>query len=442
MHPSELISPSLRALAACIAVLVTVLGAGDALAASEEDSEREGWRRREAELDRVLAEHPLDHGARVERAALRAWQGRYDDSVSDYRVLLEREATDVEALVGMAYALAWAGRYDAAEAAFGSARTLDPENRGARKGLAYVYLWRGENEAATPIFEEIAAADPTDSDARIGLGQARLGLGQGLGAEASFREALELDAESEAAAAGLVAARDAPALLEASVRFGYSSSSEDFGLRHLELGTWLNASTRLWGRFDNTLSLDNPALARSGTPARTYLVGAAHRVTREVFLSGEAGFRELPGADQGVFRLEGSYFASNQGVKLGLQVSPTAEGVVDWLGYGEYDLPLGSRVRLKPQLLYARTGALADDEYRGLLFVEFQAPMGWLLRGAAGVGYLRSAAATSGALLLGLADLSIPIFSYHRIHLSARHEALPENTFTVAMAGLTVRLPR
>ena len=93
----------------------------------------------------------------------------------------------------------------------------------------------------------------------------------------AFDQALQIDPDSPAAAAGRVAALNAAPKLEAAAWYG-STSNADSGLRLVEVGWWAGRDTRLSARYDDSLSLDNPAIVRRGESARTYLAGVHHAV--------------------------------------------------------------------------------------------------------------------------------------------------------------------
>jgi tetratricopeptide (TPR) repeat protein len=206
------------------------------------------------------------------KATAQAWRGNYFAAIETYRKSLVIEPENLEALLGIGYAFAWSGDYPYSEAYFDRALALHPEHYEALKGGAYVALWSGDAEAARSRFMELSANSDTDPEIPVAIGQANLQLGDTRAANKAFDRALLLDPGNTDAVAGRKAARNAKARLEAGAWYG-STSNADSGLRLVELGWWAGSDTRLSARYDDSLSLDNPAIVRRGESARTYLAG-------------------------------------------------------------------------------------------------------------------------------------------------------------------------
>src|SRR5262249_20383731 len=87
-----------------------------------------------------------------------SWQGRFDESIAEYDVLLEHHPGDLDASLGRAEVLSWAGRYAEAESAFNAVLASDASNLRAVRGLARVYLWWGPNPPDDPYGRAMAFA--------------------------------------------------------------------------------------------------------------------------------------------------------------------------------------------------------------------------------------------------------------------------------------------
>lgn len=400
--------------------------------------------RAEQAYSEVLRSYPGDRRALLGRATARAWQGKDELSETDFEQVLAQNPNDLEALVGLGYNYAWVERYSEAEATFKRALVVAPDNIGAQKGLGYNYLWSERSNEARAIFEKIATANPSDAEARTALAQVDLQSGRTRSAIRSYKEALQLEPSRTDAVQGLRTAYGAPALLELSVWGGTASGGGDAGLRLVELASWINEATRIWARYDNSLSLDNPALARSGLDARTYYGGILRKFGEAWFGLFEFGYRDLPeGANQEIYKAEVTKLSNNRAAKLGGQISPHSDGYTDELVYAGYNFPLGERWRVEPAVFYSNTGAANDDEWRGVAFAEYKAPQGWTVGAGAGGGYLDSdIPGASGGVFVANALASVPVGGYHSLYASVRYEDNPFNDFVVAQVGVTLRLPR
>ena len=356
----------------------------------------------------------------------------------------KKDAEDFGALVSLGYERAWAKQFKEAEEIFKRSIRMDPNNLSAQKGLGYVYLWSGHHEEALKHFDRLAKAYPEEPEIQVAIGQTSLGMGHPQKAEESFENALSIDPLRTDAVQGLRAAYSFPALIELHVWGGNTSDGGDSGLRLVELASWVTPKIRLWGRFDNSLSLDNPALARSGQNAKTYFAGVLNQFSSNWLGSAEFGYRDLPeGKHQEIYKLSGVYLRENHAVKLGAQVSPHSDGFTDELIFAGYDFPVGGGFRLEPTLFYANTGATNDDEWRGILFGHYKSPNGWSVSAGGGGGRIDSAIPTaSGSVKVANALLTLPVYKYHSLNFSARYENNPNDEFTVVMVGITLRWPR
>jgi tetratricopeptide (TPR) repeat protein len=394
--------------------------------------------------DRVLAQYPGDRRARVGRGVARSWLGDRSGARADFEAVLAGSPDDLEALNGLAYDYAWGGDYVLAEQTFVRGLRVEPRHVSLRKGLAFTYLWSGRSQAAEQLFTAIATDYPMDAEATRGIGQARLALGRAQPAEASFEAALALDPEDSAARAGIVAARQLPSPFEATFWVGDSAASNDFELRAFELASWVNPRTRIGLRHDDSLSLDNPALARSGLDADAWFVGAARRLTDQWTGVIEVGLRDLPqGAEQEIYKLEASYAPGPRVWKLGLQSSPHSSGFDDTLLFGGLNFPLADRVRFDATLFLAETGAAGDDETRGVAFVEYRPERNWSLGAGVGIGRISAAnAAADGNVSTMHLVARVDLRSALSLSAQIRRENGPLVDYTIGMIGITYRQGR
>ena len=392
--------------------------------------------------ERILAAEPENVRALNGKATAQAWRGNYFASVETFRESLSIEPKNLEALIGIGYAFAWSGDFSYAQSYFDRVLALEPGNHEARKGSAYVALWSGDAETARSRFAELAADRGTEPELSVALGQARLQLGESKAAYSAFDRALQLDPDSRAAVAGRVAALNAAPRFEAAAWYG-STSSADSGLRLVEMGWWAGRDTRLFARYDDSLSLDNPAIVRRGESARTYLAGAHHAVNDKLGVLLEAGVRQLPDGDQNLYRAEIVLNNLPGKVTLGTQIGDHELGYTDSLYQIGIGVPFAGRWQVESNNYFSTVGADKDDEWRSVLNVLYTADSGSNAMLGAGVGEVdRGGLQNKESVRVAHAMLTIPVFGYHRVHLALRNEDLPRNSINVAMLGFTFRLPR
>jgi tetratricopeptide (TPR) repeat protein len=288
----------------------------------------------------LLSMAPQNVPALNGRATALAWQGNYAEAEQVYGEALALEPGNIDTLTGLGYARAWNGDYPAALSAFEAATAIAPGHLSARKGEAFVYLWSGNNARAESAFAVLASEYPLDAEILIALGQARLQQGFSRSAVDTFDRAMAVDPAREAARMGRVAAFNAPPSFEFGAWYG-STSNAGAGLRQLDFAYWLNGDTRFAARYDDSLSLDNPALERRGEKAETLLVGATHRLNDTWVIGGEVGVRQLPDGDQDLYRGEVVWAHPRARVTLGMQIGAHDLGYDDTLTYLGFALPLG-----------------------------------------------------------------------------------------------------
>jgi hypothetical protein len=227
-----------------------------------------------------------------------------------------------------------------------------------------------------------------------------------------------------------------------------AGDSSEVGLRSVEAAIWPSSLDRIGLRYDNSLSLDNPALARQGIDAEAYFVSYLHDFQGRFLLQGEIGHRDLGnGSDQQIYKAEGVFFNEGRALKLGAQVSPTsapAGDYTDTLVYGAYNLAVSDRWRLEPALYLSESGAAGDQEWRVAGYAEYNPPSeAWQLGIGAGFGQVDSdLAGATGDVVNAHTRLTFNVLENHSIHFQVRYEDAPLQEYTTALVGVSFRLPR
>lgn len=391
--------------------------------------------------EQILRAEPQNVRAMNGRATALGWDGQYDKAVYAYQQALLIEPANLESLIGLGYARAWAGEYAGALQAFRRALTVQPDYADARKGEAYVYLWSGELDRAAQEFESLTSAHPEDPEVLVALAQTRLQRGENRAAASAFDRALAADPARDDAFNGRKSAYNATPLAEVGLWYG-STSSADSGLRQAELAYWLSQNTRLVARYDDSLSLDNPELARRGDNATTWLAGLMHRFGTSWTANVELGQRDLPDGDQSIYRTEVMWTGELARLTLGAQLGDHDLGYEDKLSYFGVAVPVGDRWQIESNSYFSSTGVEGIDEWRSIINAEYKADAGWSVLVGGGYGEI-DATATSRSDNVKVAHVIayIPIFGYHRLNLTFRHEEVAGANFDTAVIGFMLRLP-
>lgn len=392
--------------------------------------------------ERILAANPGDVRALNGKATAQAWRGNYFAAIETYQKALAQEPDNIESLVGIGYAFSWAGDHDYAIASFEKAVAIAPDNLDARKGLAYTALWSGDARSARDRFETLVSDHGDDAELAVALGQANLQAGRSRSAIRAFDHALALEPGRSDAVSGRNAALGGAPVFEASAWFG-STSNADSGLRLAELGWWAGRDTRLALRYDDSLSLDNPAIVRSGERAETLTAGVLHRFGERLTGVVEVGTRSLLDGDENLVRAEMVLHNLPGKVTLGAQLGDHEVGYDNNLYYVGFGIPLSERWQLESNNYFSMTGSEKDKEWRSVLNVLYESAAGWntVVGGGAGeVNY--GGLASRDSVSVAHAMFTLPVFGVHRAHLAVRHEKLPGDDINVAMIGFTYRLPR
>lgn len=411
---------------------------------AEDYAERGDAKSMEAAYTEILSRWPDDIRALQGRGTARSWQGNRAGAREDFHRILSQDPNNVGALIGIGYDFAWAGEYASAENKFQSAIKLDPANLAASKGLAFTYLWSDQPKKAAQTFAPLARVNPNDAEVQAGLGQAHLKQGHIQRAERAFSVALRNDPRREDAQAGQEKARSMPAAFEVIAFAGNSVAKDAVALRTLEFGSWIDPSTRLWARYDNSLSLDNLALSRSGQEAKAYFIGARTELTSQWIGLAEIGTRDLPaGQHQEIYRVEATRLIKGGQRAFGaLQISPHSSGYEDKLAYLGYGGSPARDWRLEGTLYLAQSGAARDDEYRLVGYAERAFPRRWTLGLGAGFGEVSSNVATADGTITSAWALASKSIGRNTFFLQAQTEDTPSSSYTLGSVGLALRFAR
>lgn len=400
----------------------------------------------EAIYDRLLKADPNNIQARVNRGHTRSQQGKYKAAQEDFLVVLKANPKNVDVLTDLGYIFAWSGEYAKAEERFRQTLQIEPSRIDAKKGLAFVSLWSGDAKEAILRFEKITKEHPRDAEAAVGLAQALLAAGHHRRARKAFRHALVLEPGRTDAMQGLEAVRDAPSPLEFTLWGGHTFDGGDTGLRSAEMAGWPAQDIRLWIRYDNALSLDNPGLVRKGEEIPSIHVGGLTNWMKNFTTRLELGQRELEdNIDQTLYQGEQIFYLPRGiSMKLGGFLGPRDDDNTDWNIYTGLGFPFGPRSRFEPTLFYTKTDELEEKEWRLLLSGEYRFNRGWRVVSGIAFGRLESDLPGASENLWGGYLMTLaPLGEAHRAYLLFRYEE-PANAdpFAIVALGFTLRLER
>jgi hypothetical protein len=225
-----------------------------------------------------------------------------------------------------------------------------------------------------------------------------------------------------------------------------TAKDDGAGLRSLEVALWPSASLRLFGRFDNSLSLDNLSLLRAGQRVPTWSGGGladwGGRFTTVI----RAGRRTLPGRiGQTLVGLEQvAYTTGGSALKAGAEVSPRADHRTEWVAHAGINAPVGARLRVEPVVFYGRSGIARETQWRGLLASELRlGQRSSFGAGVAGGRITGGPAGFDGTVWDSYARLTLAAGERTRAHLLVRHERVPGvSPLTSVALGLSLYLSR
>lgn len=392
---------------------------------------------------KILKNNPDDIKAKLGYATASSWQGNHQVAQKQFNEVLKKHPDNMDALVGLGYDHAWSHEYKDAEIQFNKALVIAPDNVSAQKGLAFTYLWSERPKKALEILQPLEQQYPNDAEILAAEGQARLALHEDEEARRAFQRALIIAPGRPDAISGLATINQKKSTFDFIAWAGDTSNGGASGLREVIVGYWIKDDIRLWARYDNSLSLDNPALARSGEDAKTFYIGALTHINKQWQGSVEIGTRDLPdNADQRIYKVEAIHIDQLDVLKLGVQLSPHSAGFTDKLIYSSYGFPVNDKWRLEPSLFLSSSGAIDDKEWRAVLFGEYVDPDRWSVGLSAGAGRISSDLDfAEGSVFTSNLIFSYPISQKNRLNLAIRYEETPTIHFTTVLIGIAVQLP-
>jgi hypothetical protein len=225
-----------------------------------------------------------------------------------------------------------------------------------------------------------------------------------------------------------------------------SAKADGLGLRSLEVALWPSASLRLFGRFDNSLSLDNLTLLRAGRRVPTWSGGGLVNWGGHFTTVLRAGRRTLPGGvGQTLLGMEQvAYTSGGSALKAGAEVDPRADHRTEWVAHAGINAPAGDRLRIEPVLFYARSGIGGERQWRALLASEWRlGRRSSIGAGVAGGQISESPAGFNGTVWDGYARVTTAVAAESQAHLLLRHERAPgASPLTSVSLGLSLVLSR
>jgi tetratricopeptide (TPR) repeat protein len=135
----------------------------------------------------ILTDVPDNGDALMLRAAMRAGEARYDEAVTDLRLVLIRRPQSTRALLGLARVQLLNGNPILAEDAYRRLLTVDPANGPANRELAAIVANRGDAEEAELLLRRVLRIQPDDPNVSRNLVRALLLQQDFEGAEAEAR---------------------------------------------------------------------------------------------------------------------------------------------------------------------------------------------------------------------------------------------------------------
>jgi hypothetical protein len=235
------------------------------------------------------------------------------------------------------------------------------------------------------------------------------------------------------------AAGSSPIRGEVSVWAG-ASSSGGAGLRAVEASAWLADDWRVWAVYDDSLNIDDPSLRRQGDETEGYFAGVMHQFHANWQGVVEAGYRHQPGGrHQNIYTAEILHLDDGDVTRLGLQINPHSAGFTEEFVIASHRMRVAPGWSVEPTAIYGRLGRFEDEEWRGILRVEYRGE-GWGALAGIGGGAIDSVFRDdSGGVFVADARLSVKVLGDHEVHVALRHEELPRFENTLVMVGVTVR---
>lgn len=221
---------------------------------------------------------------------------------------------------------------------------------------------------------------------------------------------------------------------------GAQGRSNKTGLRTAEIAYYPNHDSRVWLRYDNSLSLDNAELAGTGGSAETHYIGGYVHYQQRYTTRLEFGHRNLPqGIKQNIIAGEQVFFLpSNVTASVGAWLGHRDDGRTERIFNVGVGVPISTALRLEPTVFYSKSGVAGEKQWRGLLAGEYRFEQGYRLGGGASSGRVTAAGGSHSVSDMFL-TASAPISKRLRIHLLGKHENLGNSrTNNVIALGVTL----
>jgi hypothetical protein len=243
-----------------------------------------------------------------------------------------------------------------------------------------------------------------------------------------------------ASLAGPAHPKSAPPKAELHIWAG-ASSNGGAGLRGVEVSAWLRDDLRVWAVYDDSPNIDDPTLQQRGEETDGYFAGVMHQFHANWQGVLEAGYRHQPGGQhQNIYTAEILHVSGGDVTRLGLQINPHSAGFTEEFAIASHRMSLAPGWWVEPTAIYGRLGRFDDDEWRGIVRLEYRGETWSALAGAGGGAIDSAFRADSGGVFVAEARVSAKVFAPHEVHLAVRHEELPRFESTLVMVGFTVRL--
>ena len=153
--------------------------------------------------NRLVRLAPNNTDAAIERARVLAWARRFDEAVTAIDAVLAREPTNRAAIEARAQFTSWSGRYDESLREYGRLLEISPGDATLLVAQARVLGWAREYDQAAGMYQRLLAADPTNRELLLGLAQTLSWGGRTDSASVIFRRLLDRDARDIDALKGL-----------------------------------------------------------------------------------------------------------------------------------------------------------------------------------------------------------------------------------------------
>lgn len=400
----------------------------------------------EANLSDILDTYPDFTEARLLRAHNFSWWKKYQAGIKEFDAVLNVEPENVEALVGKGYAESWSGSGDPV-ATFSKVLKLHNGSVEARKGLAHYFLIKKEAKTAEQLYGQLVLDFPQQSEFLVGHGKALLMLNEHRNARKHFKRALEIDPENESVEKLIEDSRSEISVFEFDLSAGYSAVGgvEKYGIRSFQVAWNFAPQYTIYGRYDNTLSLDNLDMINRQKQVPGVLLGGTAVWTDKTLTKIELGNRFFPeGPAQATARLEQVFFFSNAvNIKVGGFSGVRSNIAPEWVGYTSLYIPVSKYFSAEPVYFYARDGNSPNPQHRFMLSGKFRHPKGFELSvgGFYGIPNI-SGEGLNNKITGGYVFAHFPVSEKIWVNISVSQENGVFNRSRVFSSGLKYKLER